>query len=120
VRHHVPEARTTWSYFWRRCYFVNKWKVEAFHEMEEAASMSADIGFVSRALTRGVPRGLRQALRGDLWGAARATAIVVGIALAGVGNLAGQGVLLLRRGRSRRRTRDAEGSAIGAPASGTK
>ncbi len=110
VRHHVPEARTTWSYFWRRCYFVNKWKVEAFHQMEEAASMSADIGFVSRALTRGVPRGLGQALRGDLWGAARAAAIVVGIALAGVGNLAGQGVLLLGRGRSRRRARDVEGS----------
>ena len=104
VYHYVPEARTTWSYFWRRCYFVNKWKVEAFRQMEEAASLSPDIGFVSQALSRGVPRGLGQALRGDFWGAARAVAIVAGIALAGVGHLAGQGVELLGRGRNRRST----------------
>ena len=54
VRHHVPTARTTWHYFWRRCFFVNKGKVEAFRQMEEAASLSADFGFVGRAMTHGV------------------------------------------------------------------
>jgi cellulose synthase/poly-beta-1,6-N-acetylglucosamine synthase-like glycosyltransferase len=120
VQHHVPEARTTWSYFWRRCYFVNKGKVEAFSQMEAAASLSADFGFVGSALTRGVPRALGQVLRGDLWGAARAAAIVVGIILAGVGHLAGQGALLVGRGRRRRRSRDVGESALGAPASGDK
>jgi len=118
VQHHVPKARTTWSYFWRRCYFVNKGKVEAFSQMEAAASLSADIGFVGSALTRGVPRELGQVLKGDLWGAARAAAIVVGIILAGAGHLAGQGGMLVGRGRSRRRIRDVGESAPGAPASG--
>jgi len=94
VRHYVPESRTAWSYYWRRCFFVNKWKVEAFRQMGGAASLSADVGFVSEALTRGVPRALGQAARGDRWGAARAGVIVVGIALAGAGYLAGQGAML--------------------------
>jgi glucosyl-dolichyl phosphate glucuronosyltransferase len=102
VRHHVPRTRTTWQYFWRRCFYVNKGKVEAFHQMEEAATMAADIGFVRRALTRGVPRALGQAVRGDPWGAARAGAILAGIALAGAGNLAGRGALMARRRRSGR------------------
>ncbi len=37
VHHFVPTARTTWAYFWRRCFFVNKGKVEAFRQMEGAA-----------------------------------------------------------------------------------
>ena len=57
------KSRTTWGYFWRRCFFVNKGKVEAFRQMEGAANLSADIGFVGRALSRGVSRGLRQAFR---------------------------------------------------------
>ena len=35
VHHHVPRSRTTWSYFWRRCFVVNKGKVEAFRQMED-------------------------------------------------------------------------------------
>ena len=106
VRHHVPTARTTWHYFWRQIFFVNKGKVEAFRQMEKAASLSADIGFVGRALTRGVPRSLGQAVRGDASGMGRAGAIVAGIALAGAGHLAGQGSLLARRRGVRRHARD--------------
>ncbi len=90
VHHFVPATRTTWAYFWRRCFFVNKGKVSAFDQMEGARSLSADIGFVSRALSRGVSSGLRQALRGDLWGAARAVTIVAGVVLAGSGHVAGR------------------------------
>ena len=89
VHHFVPAARTTWGYFWRRCYFVNRGKVEAFRQMEGAANRSADVGFVARALSRGLSRGLRQVARGDAWGAARAASIVAGVALAGSGHLAG-------------------------------
>ena len=89
VHHFVPAARTRWGYFWRRCFFVNKGKVAAFHQMEGAANLSADIGFVGRALSHGVSRGLRQTLKGDAWGAARAAAILAGIVLAGSGHLAG-------------------------------
>lgn len=105
IRHYVPSTRTTWHYFWRRCFFVNKGKVEAFSQMEEAASLSADVGFVSGALGRGVPRALGQAAKGDVWGVGRAGAIVAGIVLAGAGHLAGHGSLLVRRRRARRHAR---------------
>ncbi|HXZ61345.1 MAG TPA: hypothetical protein VEG62_01295, partial [Acidimicrobiales bacterium] len=97
-----------------------KGKVEAFRQMEEAASLSADIGFVSRALTRGVPRALGQAVRGDPWGAARASAIVAGIALAGAGHLAGQGSLLASRRRARGHTRSSRGGGSGVSAQGRR
>ena len=100
VHHFVPAARTTWGYFWRRCFFVNSGKVEAFHQMEGAANLSSDIGFVGRALSRGVSRGLREAFHGDLWGAARAASILAGIVLAGAGHVAGQGKWQLSRMRA--------------------
>ncbi len=55
VHHFVPDERTTWRYFWRRCFFVNKGKVEAFRLMEDAADLSADFAFVSRALSTVFP-----------------------------------------------------------------
>jgi glucosyl-dolichyl phosphate glucuronosyltransferase len=89
VHHFVPSGRTTWGYFWRRCFFVNRGKVAAFRQMEGAASLSADFGFVAGALSRGVTKGLREALRGDAWGVVRAAAIVAGVVLAGSGHVAG-------------------------------
>jgi len=90
VHHFVPTERTTWRYFWRRCFFVNKGKVEAFRQMEGAANLSADLRFVGRSVSQGVSLGLRQTLTGDLSGAARAVSILVGIGLAGAGHVAGQ------------------------------
>jgi glucosyl-dolichyl phosphate glucuronosyltransferase len=108
VHHFVPAARTTWGYFWRRCFFVNKGKVEAFRQMEGASDLSADIGFVGRALSHGVSKGLRQAFQGDVWGAARAASILAGIVLAGAGHVAGQGKWQLSRMRPGRRPRVAD------------
>jgi glucosyl-dolichyl phosphate glucuronosyltransferase len=105
VQHFVPSARTTWGYFWRRCFFVNRGKVEAFQQMGGASNLSADIGFVGRALSRGVSRELRQAIRGDLWGAVRAGAILAGIVLAGAGHVAGQAKWHAGRLRRRRHGR---------------
>jgi glucosyl-dolichyl phosphate glucuronosyltransferase len=106
VQHFVPSERTTWGYFWRRCFFVNMGKVEAFRQMGEASNLSADIGFVGQAMSRGIFRGLRQALRGDVWGAARAVAILAGIFLAGSGHVAGQAQWHVRRLQRRRRRPD--------------
>ncbi len=105
VQHFVPSARTTWGYFWRRCFFVNMGKVEAFRQMEGASNLSADVGFVGQALSRGVSRELRQALRGDLWGAVRAAVILAGIGLAGAGHVAGQAQWHAGRLRRRRHRR---------------
>jgi glucosyl-dolichyl phosphate glucuronosyltransferase len=90
VHHFVPATRTTWHYFWRRCYLVNQGKVEAFVNMREASSLGAELTFVARTLTTGVPAEIRQVIRGDRYGLARAGAMVAGIALAGLGHLSGK------------------------------
>jgi len=89
VRHHVPASRLTWRYFWRRCFFVNRSKVAAMRQMGSAAHLRAERSFAARALTRGVLRGLAQALRGDGGGLARSLAICAGVALAGAGYATG-------------------------------
>lgn len=100
VSHFVPAARTTWHYFWRRCYFVNQGKVEAFANMEDAAHLGAEFDFVKRMMTRHLPAEVGQAFRGDVYGLARAGAMAAGVALAGLGHLSGE----LRLRRSRRRS----------------
>ena len=85
VHHFVPAARVTWAYFWRRCFFVNRKKVDAIRDLGPAGHLGAERGFVVRALTRGVARGLRDALRGDPGGLLRAAAICAGVTLAGAG-----------------------------------
>jgi len=97
VHHFVPAERTTWSYFCRRCFFVNMGKVQAFQQMEGAANLSAELDFVGRAVSRGVTQALRQTLRGDVSGVARALSILVGIGLAGAGHMVGQLRLQLAR-----------------------
>ena len=90
VHHSVPASRTTWHYFWRRCYFVNKGKVEAFANMQEAAHLSAEFHFVARTLTTGIVVETRHVLRGDVYGMARMGSMIAGIALAALGHLSGQ------------------------------
>jgi cellulose synthase/poly-beta-1,6-N-acetylglucosamine synthase-like glycosyltransferase len=97
VSHFVPATRTTWHYFWRRCYFVNRGKVEAFANMQGAAHLGAELSFVARALTSGVLAEARHIIRGDLYGLPRVGAMVAGIALAGLGHASGK--LRLRRSR---------------------
>jgi glycosyltransferase involved in cell wall biosynthesis len=114
VHHFVPAGRTTWHYFWRRCYFVNQGKVEAFANMRDASSLGAEMAFVARTLTTGVLAEIRRVIRGDLYGLARVGAMIAGIALAGLGHLSGALRLRLFGPRSdsalrepRRRTRSA-------------
>jgi glucosyl-dolichyl phosphate glucuronosyltransferase len=95
VHHFVPVERTTWNYFWRRCYFENKDKVAAMKQMGEAASFRAETAFVRNALLRGIPRCLAEASGGDVSALARAAAIVAGISFAAAGNIAGRLALLL-------------------------
>jgi len=90
VHHFVPAARTTWHYFWRKIYFANQGKVTVFANMKEASSLDAELTFVKRALTRGVPAEIRHVIRGDPYGLARVSAMIAGIALAGLGHVSGQ------------------------------
>ena len=97
VHHFVPATRTTWHFFWRKCYFVNRAKVEVFANMREASSLRSELTFVKRTLTTGVLAEMRQVIRGDLYGLARVGAMIAGITLAGLGHLSGR--LRLRRSR---------------------
>jgi glucosyl-dolichyl phosphate glucuronosyltransferase len=99
VNHFVPATRTTWSYFWRRCYFVNLGKVEAFANMKDAAHLGAEIAFVARIIAKSVPTGISQTVRGDWYGLARVSAMLAGVMLAGLGHLSGR-FQLRRMGRS--------------------
>lgn len=97
VYHFVPATRTTWHYFWRRCYLVNRGKVAAFANMQEAAHLGAELAFVVRTLTTGLPTEIRHVIRGDGYGLARVAAMIAGITFAGLGHLSGK--LHLRRPR---------------------
>ena len=99
VSHFVPAIRTTWRYFWRRCYFVNLGKVEAFANMQDAGHLGAEFDFVKRIMTRSFPAEVRQALRGDMYGLLRAGAMVAGVVLAGLGHVSGELQLRFRRRR---------------------
>lgn len=90
VQHSVPASRTTWQYFWRRCYFVNRGKVEAFANMEGAAGLGAEMSFVTRIVPSGFLTEVGRVLRGDLYGAVRAGAMIAGVGFAGLGHLSGR------------------------------
>jgi glucosyl-dolichyl phosphate glucuronosyltransferase len=92
VRHFVSADRLTWSYFWRRCFLVNRGKVLAFSDMADAGGLVAELVFVRSILIRSVPR---YALRGGRSGPLRAAAALAGVTLAAVGHLVGRYRLLV-------------------------
>ena len=96
VLHYVPPDRLTWSYFWRRCFYVNRSKVGAFADMGEAGNIRAELRFgVSTLLALGP--ALIAAITGRPERLRQALVAVVGVALAGCGHVAGR--VQLARGR---------------------
>jgi GT2 family glycosyltransferase len=94
VLHYVTAERVTWKYFWRRCFFVNRGKVRAFHDMGHAGNISAELAF-ARRMAGSVLRRLVRGLRGDVAAVQQAAAIVAGVGLAGLGHLVGRVDLLV-------------------------
>jgi glycosyltransferase involved in cell wall biosynthesis len=90
VYHTVPASRTTWRYFWRRCFFVNQGKVEALANMEQAAGLGAEMAFVTWIVPTGILAEIGHVLRGDLYGLVRVGALIAGVGLAGLGHLSGK------------------------------
>src|SRR4051794_30070962 len=89
VHHHVPSERVSWRYFYRRCYYVNRDKVQTFRGMGPAANLVAERQFVWRAL-RSSLRDVRRGLLGEADALRRFGATIAGIALAGAGHLRGR------------------------------
>lgn len=92
VEHYVSPNRLTWSYFWRRCFFVNRGKVVAFADMKEAGNIAAEVTFGLRALFVTAPR---YCFEFKSQGVRRAAATVAGVLLAGAGHLIGRFQLLV-------------------------
>lgn len=85
VEHHVPEQRVTVRYFARRCWAEGLSKAEVSRRVGRSSALSTERRHVSRVLPRGIWHGLRDSVNGDIWGAARAAAIVLGFAVAAGG-----------------------------------
>jgi len=98
AHHYVPANRVTWTYFWKRSFLVNRDKVRAFASMGEAASLSAERRFVLRSIrNHGIAAG-RGVVSGDFHELLQLGAMLIGIGLAGIGNIVGR--IGLRRERS--------------------
>jgi glycosyltransferase involved in cell wall biosynthesis len=90
VHHFVPKGRLTWTYFWRRCFFVNRGKVDAFRGLGEASNLKAEIRFGIRSLTKGVVSEGRAFVGGDMYAPVRYVALVAALALGAAGAVAGR------------------------------
>jgi hypothetical protein len=94
--HRVPSERTTPPYFAYRC-FNEGWGKAALAALNGMAnSISAERRYTRRVLPAAVFRGLKEAIRGDISGAFRSVAIVVGFGVVMVGFLFGHVVLLIQ------------------------
>jgi glucosyl-dolichyl phosphate glucuronosyltransferase len=89
ARHYVPPDRLTWRYFWRRCFLVNRGKVEVHRDLPGTGGLDADRRFVAAALSQGLRREGREVLRGDLGSLLRIACLNAGILLAATGYLSG-------------------------------
>ena len=97
VHHYVPAERVTWRYFRRRCFFVNREKVEAFHNMGSAASLAAEREFVLNTLAQQCVADFKRGLAGEPGAFRSIAAMFIGIVMAGLGHLSGQVAQLTRR-----------------------
>jgi glucosyl-dolichyl phosphate glucuronosyltransferase len=80
-RHTVSPDRVTRGYFHRRCRAEGRSKALVSSLAGAESALETERVYVRRTLPQGVLAGLRDALRGDLSGLARAEAIVEGVAL---------------------------------------
>jgi glucosyl-dolichyl phosphate glucuronosyltransferase len=89
VHHYVSPERLTWRYFRRRCFDVNRVKVELFDRLGPAADRTAEQRFVLHTLRRRVGADLKSAAGGDRGALVRLTAMFAGLAFAAAGRCRG-------------------------------
>ena len=99
VLHRVSAGRNRWSYFRSRCYHEGRSKAIVSRLRGRRSGLSSEFQYTLVVLPVGIGRGLRAVLGGDAWGAARAAAIVLGLAFTTIGYLVA-GLQLRRVARS--------------------
>ena len=97
MRHYVPANRTTLRFFLRRCLLEGSGKAALASFNGASESTSAERLYTRRVLPRGMARGLRDSLRGDLSGGLRSIAIAAGFCFAAAGFVAGRAAGITRR-----------------------
>jgi glycosyltransferase involved in cell wall biosynthesis len=88
-QHFVHPNRLTWAYFWRRCFSVNRGKVEAHRNLPGAGDLDADRQFASNTVRRGLRREIGQVRSGDLSGLLRIACLFAGVGFAAAGYTTG-------------------------------
>jgi len=89
VEHFVPSTRTTWHYFATRCWSEGLSKSYVAASVGRDDALSTERSYVTRTLPRGILRSAADAARGDIYGLARALAIVAGAGITAAGYAAG-------------------------------
>jgi glycosyltransferase involved in cell wall biosynthesis/GT2 family glycosyltransferase len=87
VEHFVPEERTKLKYFIGRCFAEGRSKAALAQMVGTDSGLAAERSYVRRTLPLGVLRDLGGVFKGDVAGAARAGAIVAGLAITVAGYL---------------------------------
>jgi glucosyl-dolichyl phosphate glucuronosyltransferase len=83
VAHRVGRGNASWGYLVRRCWAEGLSKALVTRYVGSRSGLSSERAYVARVLPRGVAAGLRDALRGDRHGLARAAAIAVALTTTG-------------------------------------
>ena len=98
VFHRVPCSRTSWHYFYSRCYVEGLAKAIVASYVGAKDGLASERTYTLRTLPQGVVRGLTDALvHGDLNGLARAGAIMIGLTVTTVSYLGGSTFLQIAK-----------------------
>ena len=89
VHHHVDVKRTYWSYFCLRCYNEGLSKALLTRRVGAQKGLSSERKYTLHTLPKGALQGLKDALRGDVSGLGRTTAIVAGLLITTTGYVVG-------------------------------
>ncbi len=88
VRQVVPTSRENWRYFLARCFFEGRSKAQLARLVGSHAGLSSERSYTLRTLPSGMLLGLYDAIaRGNWYGIARASAILVGLCYTTLGYL---------------------------------
>jgi GT2 family glycosyltransferase len=90
VAHRVTASRVTWRYFVSRCWSEGLSKALVAREAGQHAALASERAYAARTLPLGAARGIRDAVRGDASGVARAAAIAAGLAVTATAYLRGR------------------------------
>ncbi|MGI9125966.1 MAG: glycosyltransferase family 2 protein [Mycobacterium sp.] len=103
VRHRVPVARQSFSYFRSRCYSEGLSKAQVTQIVGAQDGLSSEWTYSAVTLPIGVLRNLGRVFRGDVAGLGRAAAIVIGLTYTTAGYLKALAALRWRQWRGDRR-----------------